>query len=172
MILKHISLVLVTALATATCLTCSAGATSAPHVRDSAAAVIVSSPSGTRITLSGTLMVGYKVLPTAVIVHGKPVRKQRYLYLHLTKPIDFIDVQTTWKSIFHQYDIQVIDGSSTLDANEAASLSRTMNSLVGKPVLVSGRLAPPGYNPGSPDWEPFPLTIFINTIGLGAAAKN
>lgn len=122
-----------------------------PVIRDSAATTL--NWFAKNVTLAGTLEVGYRILPQPVLIHGAPEKRQRYIYLHLDRPIDLMDPQAYYKSIFHQYDIQVIPDNLNPE---------TLNKLIGKRVVIKGQFADPGYDSGSPDWEPFPSTIFVS----------
>jgi hypothetical protein len=139
----------------------SQGLSDKPAIGDSAATTL--SWFAAKITLLGTLRVGYRILPHAVVIHGAPETKQRYLYLHLERPIDVIDARMAYRSVFHQYDIQVIAHDV-----EPTRLERS----IGHRVALTGTFADPGYQPGSPDWQPFPLTMFVNAVaGRVTAAK-
>ena len=125
-------------------------------IGDTNADVIVPSPPASSVVLSGLLMEGYRVLPHDMVIHGELEHKQRYLYLHLKRPIDVISDHPPHYSVFHQYDIQAV--GAPLDQAK---------SLIGHLVIITGSMPAPGGIVGGPDWEPFPLTISARKIREG-----
>lgn len=119
---------------------------------DSAATVVVPSPPAPSVTLTGTLHRGYVTPRVPAFVHGHEERIERYLFLHLDRPIDVFmtdrNDQYTYP-VVHQYDVQVVGPTGLLD------------SLVSHCVTITGSMPPAGNMAGaSPDWQPFPLTIY------------